>query len=199
MPIQIDKLIEHTNQLAIWLRENQGTAIPTIEKNRLKAILTKIIEKEEISELEWEKLKPVKPVDNQISNPNFFNRIRTSISKKVSNKKTPQTNLNPIIITDVVIKNGKPMFKCGKCGDYVLVKNTDRHRKKCVANQSSAGTAKYSKKSTPLITKKIENPFAKERQIEKRLDGADGFHVFRNQGKFGDYPSFDNMNDEAHP
>lgn len=198
MPIQIDKLIEHTNQLAIWLRENPGTAIPTVEKNRLKAILTKIIEKEEISELEWEKLKPVKPVDNQSANPNFFNRIRTSLSKKVNNRQTSQTNLNPIIITDVVIKNGKPMFKCGKCGDYVLVKNTDRHRNKCVANKSG-GTPKYSKKSSPLITKQIENPFLKERKIEKRLDGADGFHIFRNQGRFGDYPSFDNMSDEAHP
>jgi hypothetical protein len=198
MPIQVDKLIEHTNQLAIWLRENPGTAIPTIEKNRLKAILTKIIKKEEISEIEWEKLKPVKSADNQIAIPNLFNRIRTSLSKKVKNKQTPQTNLNPIIITDVVIKNGKPMFKCGKCGDYVLVKNTDRHTKKCVANQS-AGTTKYTKKNSPLITKQTENPFAKERKIEKGLDGSDGFHIFRNQGKFGDYSSFDNMSDEAHP
>jgi hypothetical protein len=198
MSIQVDKLIEHTNQLAIWLRENPRTAIPTVEKNRLRAILTKIIEQEEISDLDWVKVKPVKALNNQVDNPNLFNRIRSSLSKKVKNKQTPQTNLNPIIITDVVIKNGKPMFKCGKCGDYVLVKNTDRHRNRCVANQS-AGTSKYTKKSSTLIIKENDNPFVKERKIEKGLDGSDGFHVFRNQGRFGDYPSFDNMSDEAHP
>ena len=62
MPSQIDKLIEHINQLTIWLRENPNTTIPAQEKTRLSSILTKIKEREEMTTEEWELLKPKKEI-----------------------------------------------------------------------------------------------------------------------------------------
>ena len=64
-------------------------------------------------------------------------------------------------------------------------------------------TTKYAEdiinfKKMGIVFAACENTL-KERKIEKGLDGSDGFHVFRNQGRFGDYSSFDNMSDEAHP
>ncbi|TDO29253.1 hypothetical protein [Sediminibacterium goheungense] len=207
MILAIKKLIEHVDQLVVWLKENQGVPIPTPEKKRLVTILNKIIEAEEITNEEWEQLKPKIEPTSHLYNTNIWTSIKRVISspKKASIRKEPYQK--PIISSKLDTKrksqssnqinqNDREMTICNDCESPVLKKNLKRHKKRCKPPKH-----KY-KRDEIKKTKDSERVYIKsnnEKNNEKLLDGSYGFHQFRENGRFGSYPSFDNMGDESNP
>ena len=58
MAQQITKLISIIDQLLVWIKENPNISIPKIEKHRLLIALDQIEYRGDISDEEWEKIKP---------------------------------------------------------------------------------------------------------------------------------------------
>lgn len=201
MNIALKKLIEHIDQLVCWLKENSTTAIPSQEKGRIEAILKKILGSPDLSDEEWQKLKP-----------SLVNIVQVQAAEKP--KKATSTYLNankngkkerksiplPLSppkkagrIKEFTVKKYNKTIICPHCRSSVLQKNAAKHTSWCrAANHNSRN--KHEKVSSQLYSKLSDNS-----KIEKQLDGSFGFHQFRENGRFGSHPSFDGMDDNSHP
>lgn len=92
-------------------------------------------------------------------------------------------------------KPNKVLIKCTYCKSSVRSDRMKRHINKVHGQPSST-----SKKRIPQSTSKRIN-FSSEHDdyTQKKIEGSTGFHVFRDHGEFGSFPSFDSMDDESSP
>ncbi len=201
--IQIEKLIEHIDQLVFWLRDNPQTPIPSIEKRRIEAILKKIVLREEMTNEEWEQLKPKQQSSAQ-SNNNIWSTIRQALSYNKTEKVIPSKikEARGKLPNNLKLQSlaQSEWTKCLGCSVKVLRKNLAKHKNRCKpkANKKVSNRPISAPVNNQKTGQTISNPLTESKE-EKRLDGAYGFHQFREDGKFGSYPSFDNMGDDAHP
>ena len=93
--------------------------------------------------------------------------------------------------------NGKRMKICPYCKASVSPKNFLNHTlNKCnVVKRENVNLIKNNKSAVADIQENI----ATRTGEEEGLDGSYGYHQFRENGRFGSYPMFDNMGDDAHP
>lgn len=89
------------------------------------------------------------------------------------------------------------LTKCQKCG--VLVKNLSKHQKKAHGNGSEDSRVAAKKKSKPIQgTTQVENLTSFAVRETRERDAKHGWGgAFRDHGKFGSYPSYDDMDDES--
>jgi hypothetical protein len=213
MTTAIKKLIGSIDQLVVWLNENPNTPMPSQEKKRVMTILQMIMETKEISDEEWEKLKPERSApaviyevryrpakknrtdDDQYSsisdNIDFnHNTISPSLKSFLNNLEAVETKWMP---------NKSEMVYCPDCGSPVSRKNIKKHKKKCTHTLQKTASIQQPAMLRNIQTVNIPTIPTAVPSEEKRLDGSYGYHQFRENGKFGSYPSFDNMNDESQP
>lgn len=201
----IRKLIENIDQLVFWLNDNPRTPMPSQEKKRAIAILNKIINAEELSTEEWEKLKPqlllLKQTPNirsEITTKNVITSAIKTVTKRpinvISQYHLPKKEKNSVD-KGFTIKDGKKLKICPYCKASVSPKNFLNHKlNKCnVVKRESINLTRNNKSTVPDIQENIDTG------EEKRLDGSYGYHQIRENGRFGSHPMFDNMGDDAHP
>jgi hypothetical protein len=147
MSLPIDKLKKAVDQLLVIQRENSEVNIPEFEKYRLAIVTLKILENQEITDNEWENIKPYNPEDSKaadkriselrdekeknqvketrIHNQFFFNEIE---KLKKSNEKIKQQIR--IGIADRLPAGGGGEI-CKKCGKKFTSGDYTEHIKKC--------------------------------------------------------------------
>lgn len=92
-------------------------------------------------------------------------------------------------------KPNKVLIKCTYCKSSVRSDRMKRHINKVHGQPSST-----SKKRIPQSTsKRISFSSEHNDYTQKKIEGSTGFHVFRDHGEFGSFPSFDSMDDESSP
>jgi hypothetical protein len=189
------KLISDIDQIVLWLKNNPSVALPPNEKSRLIAILSKISERQELTPEEWEKYKPKEqPKHVQTDNRHwlYLNKIDSSAIRR---KKKPRNN-------NLAKNNGKinnrQMTTCSECQIPISIKNISKHKKKCIAGKQKGNyPSKMPSKNSSSAT--INKGFSNESKAERKLDGSYGTHIIRENGRFGSYPVYDNMEDESKP
>lgn len=199
MNSKINELIENIDQFVFWFRANPTIALPKSEKNRLVMLLNKIIASQEISEKEWEKLKP-KERTNKVS--------ASYISVKPAKKKSTKRPANRKIILplkpapkktaddNVVIRNGKKYIVCSGCGS--TVKDLRKHSKKCKPRHpKNKGKSTVDKGKSSSATPDSKSQTNKEYKAERLLDASRDYWKIRDQGRFGSHSSYDDMGDES--
>lgn len=170
MSTPLVKLNEHINQLVIWLRDNPGAKLRPSQKEHLICVLNKIINGEALSD------KDVRQIEESMEERR--------------------------------INHNSGYIGCQSCGDRCNRHDIDKHKRKCrgykkgskSTTQKTPSTAKGSKNGTSPVSNYPtyqRNPYAELRE-EKYLDGSRGYHVKRDNGEFGSYPSYDNMGDESY-
>ena len=202
----IKKLIENIDQLVFWLNDNPKTPMPSQEKKRAIAILNKIINAEELSAEEWEKLKPqlllLKQTHN-IRNERTTKNVITSAIKTVTKRPInvvkqylPQKEKKQAD-KSFTATNGKKMKICPYCKASVSPKKFLIHTlNKCnVVKRENINLTRNNKSAVAYIQENIDTGATEE----KGLDGSYGYHQIRENGRFGSHPMFDNMGDDAHP
>jgi hypothetical protein len=209
MKHRILKLIEHVDQLVIWLKNNPTVPLPPSEKNRLLSVLNKIALRQELKTEEWELLKPA-----ELPTKIIENTIVKTITKQVVQKKRPI--IMPALLprnkniklqdnhvqdsTNSTRPDDKRMVTCEFCQARLLFKNINKHRKKnCNGKRKTVVKAQAKKKKNTTLIKNNEATFnpKRERKEEGRLDGSNGFHIIRENGRFGSHSMYDNMGDES--
>jgi len=211
MAFQIEKLITSIDQFIFWLRENPETPIPTKEIKRLEYIMSQLIHRREISDDEWEKIKPkhehkieVSKDDSLWSQLKRFMPISKSTSRTNTEKKKIPLPIRPDFVAkkeikndEIIIKNGIKMIICAGCNSPVLPKNISKHKLKCKPLKPKIKKTKILNNTSS--SKIMTNPI-KDLTENKHLDGSYGLHNFRREnGRFGSHSSYDNMNDESNP
>jgi hypothetical protein len=219
MTTAIKKLIGSIDQLVVWLNENPNTPMPSQEKKRVMTILNMIMKTKEISDEEWEKLKPersaptviheirYRPAKKDTMYDDIFNYSprKTAINhiplpfKKTIPKALKNTTSKKPAAAIKPISNKREMVKYPDCGSPVLRKNIEKHKGKCTHGIQKMATIQPPAILRNIQTVHIPTILPMMPSEEKRLDGSYGYHQFRENGKFGSYPSFDNMNDESRP
>lgn len=219
MTTAIKKLIGSIDQLVVWLNENPNTPMPSQEKKRVTTILNMIMKTEEISDEEWEKLKPersapaviyevrYRPAKKDTMDDDIFSYTprKTAINniplpfKKTIPKALKNAMPKKIAAAIKPIPNKREMVKCPDCGSPVLRKNIEKHKGKCTHGIQKVATIQLPVILRNIQTVNIPTILPMMPSEEKRLDGSYGYHQFRENGKFGSYSSFDNMSDESQP
>jgi hypothetical protein len=222
MPLALDHLAEHINQLVLWLRNNPNTSIPNSEKKRLHSILTKILNREDFNEEEWQmyllslkqkentsnKTSPIGKGQTQPTNVKIVRKKPTTNTTESRNTLfqrifgVRQNNTTPIRRTagekaSPVAPNSKWM-KCDKCNQKLKTKNLRHHIKKCRGNSTNSVKHITSHQTTSKPEGQNYNPKT-ECKEERRLDGSRDYVQFRESGKFGSHSGYDDMADESLP
>lgn len=209
MPLHINKLITNIDQLMIWLRDNPITPIPSREKQRLNTIIEQLKRRSEISDEEWEIIKPRIIIDNargyirtkETPRKSTKNHKASEIKKKQENafdgsgKALPKPTFLPgkKAQPEVQYKKGGTKVTCPGCNSRVLQKNIAKHKRKCkpLIKKERGNTGHKGIAQNGLID---NNNY----KIERSLDGSSGYHNTRREnGKFGSPSSYDNMGDES--
>src|SRR5690348_13369978 len=130
MTTAIKKLIENIDQLVSWLNENPSSPMPSNEKKRAITVLNKIIRAEEISDEEWEKLKPqpkpVYPVVHTAAKQPV-KRTDTSSKNQTINVKKPVVIPFPPPVKQshsqvYSVRNNQAMIVCSECKSRIKAK-----------------------------------------------------------------------------
>ena len=222
MAFQINKLIRHIDELLIWLRDNPDTPIPIREKERLKTIVNQLSFRKEISDKEWEKIKPKKEIDPDAIDYKFWKDIKVTLAELKKNnakeiakyKPTSKRQKGAVPLPlkpyssikekddDInVTKNGRTMKLCPGCCSPILPKNLAKHKKKCKAfNQKNKAKVPKKEKASQKPSSKLFDNKHQDLKKERKLDGSSGYHTLRReQGRFGSHSSYDNMDDNSSP
>ena len=181
----IKRLIGSIDQLVLWLHENPEIPMPAQEKKRVIAILNMIMKTEVISDEKWKELKPQQP---PLSLNNYKLNVWPFKKKAITIPKTIE-EINRI-------KRG--MVQCPVCKCDLLINNLEKHKKRCNPSLQKFSTTNVTRlQNSKSISFPVQFSTIKSQEIQS--DGSYGYHQFRDNGKFGSYPSFDNMNDESIP
>lgn len=170
MSQQFEQLEKIVNDLRNWLKAYPKSKIPSKHKKPLIVFLNKILDADELTDEEWKLFRPtdIRYLDSW------------SLLKMHQKDNPPETHLCP----DCNLLFSNEQFKA--------------HKKLC--NKSFKVT-----KNEPSLFKKEENNLEREdlsfinpESNEHDLDGSYGLHNFKeDNGRFGSYPSYDNMDDES--
>jgi hypothetical protein len=192
------KLIEHIDQLVLWFKEFHGTPIPSREKERLKILLQKMSSSEVLSEYHINDLKSTSPFSNRPEERLGSRRTGSSLVIKLRDDISETGKYN-------VVRKASPgsrscdqeqkskSVRCVYCKISILRKNIDKHQRKCKIAMAKQKKGKNKGKGSGLFGD------AFDKGHDKGLDGSIGYHIFRENGRFGSHSSFDNMGDESSP
>lgn len=169
MSAPLVKLNEHINQIVIWLRDNPGIRVFASQKDHLISLLNKLINGEALSDEEVRLVKESIEERTLISAPSYM--------------------------------------VCRNCGDRFNRRDTEKHKSKCIGyknlpkstiqntppKRKGSNIGRY--QVTPCTTSQRKT--SAESREERKLDGAKDCYTIRDNGKFGSYPTYDDMGDES--
>lgn len=205
------KIIQLIDQLFEWKNDYPTTALPSDAIEKFKILYDKIINTKILTPAELEDLKPKLIQTKYVPVPIKKKTIASSVkkpSRKTSTyykqliqeyekiKSLPEEPKEEVYERTII--NGKDMVLCPRCNSPLLERNISKHKSKCSFNRKK----KYQKRITIVnnsSNKQVPQTRINDYSTERKLDGSAGYHIFRENGRFGSYPSFDNMNDESHP
>ena len=171
-------LEEHINSLIRWLKRNTGVALPPIQEKRVAVLLRKIKQCEAIDEGEVLPAAPSTP-------PLIFHKEYF------------------YFLSD--IESG--LAVCKACLSRVGKNNLIKHARRCSAFNASKGAELYTLDICTTECDSQDYPDSNQdddsdgidvvRSNNSRLDGSLGHYPYRETGKFGSFPSYDNYREES--
>lgn len=98
-----------------------------------------------------------------------------------------------------MLKGSNKYFNCSLCSAKIHVKNTNKHKAKCLAKNKNSKKQNKNNNTKRIIAGTLDIAYdpIKERRAERQLDGSRDYAQIRDQGKFGSHSTYDDMGDEA--
>lgn len=137
---------------------------------------------------------------------NFFRRggkLQQHI-QKIHQAAPAQPPLTKTVESATIKNNPYSLQQCPHCSSLVRTDRLQRHIDKVhPATPPQSPIAKPVAQQKPLMRKDprpvLNTPHSGATVVDERIDGSHGWHTFRDQGRFGSYPTFDSMDDESMP
>lgn len=187
----IKKMDGIINSLVSWLKEYPTHGLSVPQKIRIVNILERLKNSEAFSLEELETFK------SEISESKLANTQSKKFqrpSNSIDHKSHP--NL---------------FFTCDGCKSKVLLKNKEKHRKKCLQwnklhkrGNTTVEYFKYSEGTSPLSDlpgrnyQSTGNELKDHQLAERKADGSRDHFQIRDNGRFGSSSSYDDYGDESH-
>lgn len=105
-----------------------------------------------------------------------------------------------------IIQSKYPTQKCPHCHSFVRNDRLQQHIDKVhratspqppIAKPVVQPKPLMRKDPRPLATKQSGTQYSGSAVVDQPMDGSNGWHTFRDQGRFGSHPMFDSMDDES--